>query len=394
MYKPTMFYPKINGLFIGQTEIKKGIYYSDNPHYQSILHNFIQSYSFLKNTNKWLLIMPENDSPDILVNERFPLVMSVQAKRQNKSEGDIIAFHKEIRNFHSIDFDPDQKDKIPLSNENMFIGYISLTNFLIDINGVLFFDFSGENAWESIENYFSEIPQKIQNCIFKKSYELCQIYTQYDIFKQELKSEQDSQRLANLTSRLDTLRGWFPFQRILGEEFENLYNDIIKSSNENLNLPYLQIINAFDNHRLNEMLSDWKKVEILPYKQLEIGLKHYENQDPFSSIHILIPYIEGIVRNTLDNRLKSMNQSAISEKISKDLKGTLHTTEDNTLYINAFKSYLENTWHSNFSNNELFYPINRNTVSHGINKYEEFTMEKALQLILTIDQLSYIYQTT
>ena len=387
-------YQKISGFSIAKKEIKKGIFYSNDPHYQDILRGCVQQYPFLKNTNKWLLIMHKNEQADILVNERLPLVIPVQAKRQNKSEGDTIAFNKEIRSFHSIVFKPDQKDEIPLSNEDIFIGYLSLTNFLIDINGVLYFDFSGENAWKSIENYFSEIPQKIQNYIFKNAYELCQIYAQYDyIFKQESKSEQDNHRLNNLKDRLYTLRGWFPFQRILGEEFENLYNNIIKFSNEKLNLPYLQIIKAFDNQRLNEMLSDWKKVEVLPYKQLEIGLKHYQNQDPFNSIHVLIPYIEGIVRNTLDNKLKSMNQSAISEKISEDLKRTLHTTEDNTLYINAFKAYLENTWHPNFSNG-LSYPITRNTVSHGINKHEEFTMEKALQLILTIDQLSYIYQTT
>ena len=196
------------------------------------------------------------------------------------------------------------------------------------------------------------------------------------------------------------LRGWFPFQRILGEEFENLYNDINKSLNENLNLPHLQIINAFDNHRLNEMLSDWSEVEVLPHKQLETGLKHYQDQDPFSSMHVLIPYIEGIVRKTLNNGLESIDQPKIREKISEDLKGILHTTEDNMLYINAFIFYLKHIWHSSFSNsnnelfNELLSPINRNTVSHGVNMYEEFTMEKALQLILTIDQLSYIYQAT
>ena len=42
---------------------------------------------------------------------------------------------------------------------------------------------------------------------------------------------------------------------------------------------------------------------------------------------------------------------------------------------------------------QLIFPITRHTVSHGINQYEEVTMEKALQLILIIDQLSYIYQT-
>ena len=127
----------------------------------------------------------------------------------------------------------------------------------------------------------------------------------------------------------------------------------------------MQIIKAFDNHRLDEMLSDWKKTVVLPHKQLEKGLKHYQDQDPFSSIHVLIPYIEGIVRNTLNNELESIDQPTIREKISEGLQGILHTTEDNTLYINAFKSYLKHIWHSSFSNNELLSPITRNTVLHG-----------------------------
>ena len=390
------FYRKISGFSIGREKIKKGVYYSDHPHYQNILYGCVKEYPMLKNTKRWLLIVHESEPSDILIDKTLPITMKVQAKRKNKSIGDTIEFHKEIRNFHSIDFEPNQKDKIPLSNEDTFIGYISLANFLIDINGVLYFDFSGENAWERIEYYFSEITQKVQNRIFKNAYELCQIYTQYDnIPKQGLRNEQDNQLLADLTSRLDTLRGWFPFQRILGKEFEKLYNDLIKFSNENLNLPYLQIINAFDNDRLDEMFSDWKNAEVLPHRQLEIGLKHYQNHDPLSSIHVLIPYIEGIVRNTLGNRLERKEQSEIREKISEDLKGILHTTEDNTLYINAFKSYLKHTWHPSFSDTKSLYPITRHTVSHGINdKYEEFTMEKALQIILTIDQLSYIYETT
>ena len=111
MHKPTMFYHKISKLRIGKTEIKKGIYYSDHSHYQDILHCFIQEYPSLKNINKWLLIAHESDTGDILVNEEFSVAMRGQPKRQNKSKGDMIAFHKEFRNFHSYLLPPTKRIK-------------------------------------------------------------------------------------------------------------------------------------------------------------------------------------------------------------------------------------------------------------------------------------------
>ena len=383
------YYDQIEAIVIDQREIKTGLYFSDDPHYQNILSAFIKSYPFIKDAKRWLItIDSKNALADCYINRELPLILRLQTKGKTYQIGDTIQFNKEARTFHSIRLD---ETKEVLSNAEAFIGYISGSNFGVDID-TLFFHLTYSNALENIQNFFLEITEKVQNSIFKDAYEVYEIYTQYsELQKKKDRTEQDTHRLACFRGRLDRLRGWFPFQRILGEEFANLYNDISKSSNENLNLPYLSIINAFDNHRLNEILSDWKKTEVLPYKQIEIGLKHYQNQDPFSSIHVLSPYIEGIVRHTLDNKLESMRQSIISEKISKDLESTLYTAEYNTLYVNAFKSYLENTWLPPFSDNETLCPITRNTVSHGINKFEEFTMEKALQLILTIDQLFYIY---
>ena len=200
-----------------------------------------------------------------------------------------------------------------LSNEEAFIGYISGSNFGVDID-TLFFDLTYSNALENIQNFFLEITEKVQSSIFKTAYEVCEIYAKYnELEKKEDRTEQDTHILSSLMGRLDRLRGWFPFQRILGEEFDGLYNDISKSSNENFKLPYLPILNSFDNNKIDEMISDWKETKILPHKQLEIGLKHYQNQDSFSSIHVLTPYIEGIVRHTLDNKSKSMKQSEITK---------------------------------------------------------------------------------
>ena len=382
------YYNEIESVTIGQSTIKKGLYFSNNSYYQFILSAFINNYPFIRDGKRWLITIDKETIADCYIDRELPLILRTQTKGRKYQIGDTIQFNKEVRTFHSIRLD---KTKELLSNENAFIGYISGSTFGIDID-TLFFDLTYSNALENIQNFFSEITEKVQSSTFKTAYEVCEIYTEYsELQKKEYRTEQDTHILSYLMGRLDRLRGWFPFQRILGKEFENLYNHISKSSNENLYLPYLPIINAFDNHRINEMISGWKQTEVLPYKELEIGLKHYQNQDPFSSIHVLIPYIEGIVRHTLDSKSKSMKQLAISEKISKDLERKLHATDDNSLYITGFKSYLENTWFSPFSNNETLYTMSRNTVSHGIGQYEEYTLEKALQLILTIDQLYYIY---
>ena len=377
------YYHQIDAIIIDQKEIKKGLYFSDDPHHQNILSDFIKIYPFIKDAKRWLITI-KGSTADYYIDRQLPLIFRVQTKGRKYQIGDTIQFNKEARTFHSIRFD---KTKELLSNEDAFIGYISGSAFGIDID-TLYFDLTYSNALENIQNFLSEITEKIQSSIFKTAYEVCEIYTEYnELQKKEDRTEHDTHILSSLMGRLDRLRGWFPFQRILGEEFDNLYNDISKFSNGNLNLPYFPILNAFDNDKIDEMISDWKQTEVLPHKQLEEGLEHYQNQKPCSSIHVLIPYIEGIVRHTLDNKSKSMKQLEIGEKISEDLEIKLHATDNDDLYIKGFKSYLENTWFAPFSKHTM----SRNTICHGINQYEEYTMEKALQLILTIDQLYYIY---
>lgn len=382
------YYHKIDGVIIKQRTIKKGLYFSDNPYYQGVLSKFINNYPFIKDGKRWLIIADKEATADFYIDRQLPFLLRVRTKGKKYQIGDTIQFNEETRTFDNIRL---KNIKELLSNENAFMGYISGSNFGIDIDA-LYFDFTYSDALKNIQNFFSEITEKVQSSVFKTAYEVSEIYAEYSkLQKKENRTKQETHILSNLMGRLDRLRGWFPFQRILGKDFENLYNDIMKFSSEDCYLPYLPIISIFDNKRIDEMISDWKQTEIIPYKQLEIGLKHYQNQDPFSSMHVLAPYIEGIVRHTLNSKTKSMKQLEISEKISKDLGKQLQATDNDSLYIKGFKAYLENTWFSPFSDNERLCTISRNIVSHGISQYEECTMEKALQLILTIDQLYYIY---
>ena len=383
-----IYYHQIESVIIEQRTIKKGLYFSDNPYYQFILSEFINNYPFIKDGKRWLITIKKDTVAIFHIDRQLPFTLRVRTKGRKYQIGDTLQFNEETRTFDNIRIN---SIKELLSNEDAFMGYIAGSNFGIDIDA-LYFDFTHSEALENIQNFFSEITEKVQSSVFKTAYEVCDIYTQYSqLKKKECRTKHETHILSNLMGRLDRLRWWFPFERILGKDFDNLHNNITKPSNVNLDLPYLSIINTFDNHKINEMIFDWKQTEIFPYKLLEIGLKHYQNQDPVSSIHILIPYIESIVRHTLNSKSKSIRQSEISEKISDDLGKRLHATDNDSLYIKGFKAYLENTWFSSFSNNERLCTMSRNTISHGINQYEEYTMEKALQLILTIDQLYYIY---
>ncbi len=382
------YYHKIESIIIERRAIKKGLYFSDNPYYEFILSAFINNYPFIKDGKRWLIITDKEATADFYIDRQLPFICQLQTKGRKYQIGDTIQFNEDTRTFHSIRLD---EIKTLLSNEHAFMGYLSGSNFGIDIDA-LYFDFTYSDALKNIQNFFSEITEKVQSSIFKTAYEVCEIYAEYSrLQKKDNKTEDETIKLSRLIGRLDRLRGWFPFQRILGKNFDNLYNDIMRFPFGNFYFPYLPILNAFDNKKINELISDWKQTEIMPCKQLEIGLEHYQNQDPFSSMHVLAPYIEGIVRYTLNKKTKSMKQPEISEKISKDLEKQLHATDNDSLYVKGFKAYLENTWFTPFSNNETTSTISRNIVSHGISQYEECTMEKALQLILTIDQLYYIY---
>lgn len=363
--------PHIDRLVINEKLIPKGIFFSDHLKFQPLLDYFVKNYPTPKPLHRFLIVIRDEYSKiDILHNKNFRLVMTVKPKRWEDPIpiGDIIIFNADVQEFTTI-----ETEGINISDGDMFIGYISFSD--INLSSV-FFDFKKEHSNKSLNVFLSRSVRKYQRVLFQNAYHAAKLYNK-------------SSDLKPINFKI--LRGWFPFKRILGKEFEELYDRIIKFQPAKTNLYYLPIIEAFNHERFEDILKDWRKIDIFPYETLEKGVTHYLNGDTLSSIRVLIPDIEGIVRNTLRDKFQSLKQSDIPQIIARHSMIDATHNRENLLFINAFRSYLEKIWFVSFSGSTPSYNISRPTVSHGNAYHREYTLEKALQLILTIDQLSFIY---
>ena len=363
--------PLINRLVINEKLIPKGILFSDHLKFQPLLDYFIKNYPTPKPLDRFLIIIRDgNFNVDILHNKNLPLIMTVRPKRWKDPIpiGDIITFNADVQEFITI-----ETKGINISDGDMFIGYISFSD--INLSSV-FFDLSKERSNKNLNVFLSRSVRKYQRVLFQNAYYAAKLYNKSSDLK---------------PINFKTLQGWFPFKRILGKEFEELYDGIIKFQHEKTRLSHLPIIETFNQERFEDILEDWHKIDIFPYETLKMGVTHYLNGDALSSIRVLIPDIEGIVRNTLPDKFQSLKQSDIPQIIARhSITDAIHNRE-NLLFINAFRSYLEKIWFVSFSSSNPSYNISRHTVSHGNAHHREYMLEKALQLILTIDQLSFIY---
>ena len=236
-------FPLKDRLTINGKIIPKGILFSDNLAFKSVLHCFASNYPIPNPLQRFLIIIRDNNTADILHNKNFSLTMKIRPKKRKIPIpiGDIITFNADVQEFTSI-----EAEGINISGSDMFIGYISFPD--ININSI-FFDFSKKSPNKSIDIFLSRTARKYQRVLFQNAYYAAKLY-----------NKSSNSKLINFK----ILRGWFPFKRILGKEFEELYDRIIKFQPAKTNLCHLPIIEAFNDERFEDILEDWHKIDNFP----------------------------------------------------------------------------------------------------------------------------------
>jgi hypothetical protein len=199
------------------------------------------------------------------------------------------------------------------------------------------------------------------------------------------------QTLAN-QGVFDTLvqAGWFPFVEILGDEFREFANHC------EAGFPLVELeaklVAAFDEDRLAALLARWKArphfATRLPLLEAAIG--HFRANEPIASIKIALTEIEGVLRagyahtGTPRPRLRNLLKFAIDSAVAKSGAG------DTLLLPEAFARYLEGYTFAQFDPSAgPGHAGSRHAVGHGVADADSFTMAKALQGLLTLDQLAF-----
>jgi hypothetical protein len=184
--------------------------------------------------------------------------------------------------------------------------------------------------------------------------------------------------------------GWFPFVEILGQEFRTLVSAC--QAGWDLAETEKAILGSFSAERLKHIFNRWMAKPHFAAKMpiFKSAIAAFKRRDAVAAIKIAVTEIEGILRAAYRTR------TGKSAKLARLLDFAVKSAEEkagasNTLFFpQAFGEYLSSYTFANFD------PVtatgkagSRHAVGHGEADGETYTQTRALQALLTLDQLAF-----
>ena len=182
-------------------------------------------------------------------------------------------------------------------------------------------------------------------------------------------------------------QSWFPFIALKSATI----NDIINYNKNNWNIDELlsKIKDEFDS-QIDRLYLKWKNNKLFnPHLQfIETAIRHYNSGDYLSSISVLYPRIEGLMRDYHQKKgyeTKATQGNLIDAIITKE---QFDQKQCSLLLPEKFHSFLKDVYFANFDPNGNK-PLSRHSVSHGVANVELFTFKGAIIGFLILEQISY-----
>jgi hypothetical protein len=185
--------------------------------------------------------------------------------------------------------------------------------------------------------------------------------------------------------------GWFPFVEIITTEFKELLHHV----EAGFDLADIEpaIVAKFDKGRLQHLLKRWLAKPHFAAKSdlLQEAIDAFVSGKPVTVIKILLTEIEGILNDAYRGahggkgaKLKEL--LAFAESAAAQRAGSPNTL----LFPAAFGHYLARNTFANFDPAAATgTAASRHAVGHGAAAQDSYTMPRALQAILTLDQLAF-----
>lgn len=185
--------------------------------------------------------------------------------------------------------------------------------------------------------------------------------------------------------------GWFPFVELLGSEFQELVNHC--SAGFAMDEIEAKLVANFDDVRLDHIVARWEIKANLKDKMplLREAVRYFKAREPIASIKIAITEIEGVLRAEAPApspggclSMKDLMEHAIDSAIKKS------GGPDTLLLPDAFALYLREYTFAKFDPSQgMGQAGSRHAVGHGAAAADSYTDARALQALLTIDQLAF-----
>jgi hypothetical protein len=181
--------------------------------------------------------------------------------------------------------------------------------------------------------------------------------------------------------------GWFPFVEIQGTEFPHLYTSLVEGGEFEKVEGF--VVQAFDQARLEAMLGRWLALPSFKGREtlLRAGIDDFLAKKPIGAIKTLSTEIEGILQDahvaaaSASTKTPGLVDFAVSEA-SRKAGGP-----DTLFFADAFRRYLKDNVYQPFDPVAGNAAAWRHGAAHGAAPADAYTMTRALQVVLTLDQL-------
>lgn len=185
--------------------------------------------------------------------------------------------------------------------------------------------------------------------------------------------------------------GWFPFVEIISHEIKSLLQHL----GADFEIAELEqdILNSFGEVRMQGIVDRWEAKPHFANKMtlLKAAIDAFNRKEPIAVIKILLTEIEGVLNDAY--RVVNGGESA---KLKGLLKFAMDSAErkvggtDTLMFPREFAEYLAKHTFADFDPTaRTGTASSRHAVGHGAAPQESYTMIRALQVILTLDQLAF-----
>lgn len=184
--------------------------------------------------------------------------------------------------------------------------------------------------------------------------------------------------------------GWFPFLELLTGEFRRLLD--AQEASFDLDDAESALIENFDSERLGRMFDRWMERPHLKSREaiLRPAISSFKAREPVAVIKIVLSEIEGVMSDVYFEA-----NGVRTHRIPKLLEFMISLAErrangNDTLFFPVeFGQYLKDYTYAGFHPGDVGRAGSRHAVSHGAVASELYTMPRALQALLTLDQLAF-----
>ena len=182
--------------------------------------------------------------------------------------------------------------------------------------------------------------------------------------------------------------GWFPFADLIGDQISHIISAF--KGHQKIEHAEAAVLKSYDSQYLDRILNRWMTHPIMLQKQLIFtsAINAFKNQDYVSTIKIVLTEIEGIL--CLSYRAKHGKGAKLDKLLSYISElASKKTGDSHTLLLSKdFSQYLKrHTFAPSDARNAIGRAGSRHSVGHGAAGDDAYTAVRALQAILTLDQI-------